>query len=223
MRNSDLVIKKISYTLSLIGFFLFNEISLSISLFCCCTFAFANSLFIFFISVTSSSGVNDVFIESSTGANNAGVSDDLSIAKIDTIAKSRSQYSARDQNKADVVRRFQQVAGFPSNATMIHAMLSNSIKNSPITKRDIELTAKMLGPSKYSLQGKRTARTPDAIDGHLQVVPVPDIIVTLSYVLMLCSSMMFLSYHHYRNIFILVLLMPLIIFRHQYRGIRLLT
>jgi len=57
---------KVSYTLSLIGFFLFNEISLSISLFCCCTFAFANSLFIFFISVTSSSGVNDVFIESST-------------------------------------------------------------------------------------------------------------------------------------------------------------
>ena len=35
----------------------------------------------------------------------------------------------------------------------------NSIKNSPITKRDIELTEKMLGPRKYSLQGKRAART----------------------------------------------------------------
>ena len=57
---------KVFHTLSLIGFFLFNEISLSISSFCCCTFAFANSLFIFFISMTSSSGVNDVFIESST-------------------------------------------------------------------------------------------------------------------------------------------------------------
>jgi len=49
---------------------------------------------------------------SKNGANNIGVSDDLSIAKIDTIAKSRSQYSARDQNKADVVRRFQQGALF---------------------------------------------------------------------------------------------------------------
>ena len=51
---------------------------------------------------------------------------------------------------------------------MIHAVISNSIKNSPITKRDIELTEKMLGESKYSLQGKRTARTPDAVDGHRQ-------------------------------------------------------
>ena len=42
----------------------------------------------------------------SVSANNTGVSDDLYIAKIDTIAKSRSQYSARDQNKADVVRRW---------------------------------------------------------------------------------------------------------------------
>ena len=41
------------YTLSLIGLFLFNEISLSISLFCCCTFTSANSLFVFFISLTS--------------------------------------------------------------------------------------------------------------------------------------------------------------------------
>ena len=32
----------------------------------------------------------------------------------------------------------------------------------------------MLGESKYSLQGKRTARTPDAVDGHQQIVPVPD-------------------------------------------------
>ena len=52
---------KVSYTLSLIGFFLFNEISLSISLFCCCTFAFANSLFMFFFSVTSSSGFHRIF------------------------------------------------------------------------------------------------------------------------------------------------------------------
>ena len=57
---------KVIYTLSLIGFFLFNEISLSISLFCCCTFANADFLFILSISVTSASGVNDDFIESST-------------------------------------------------------------------------------------------------------------------------------------------------------------
>ena len=92
-----------------------------------------------------------------------------------------------------MVRRFQQVAGFPSNATMIHAMLSNSIKNSPITKRDIELTAKMLGPSKYSLQGKRTARTPDAIDGYRQVVPAPDTVREFYSNVELCVDVMFVN------------------------------
>ena len=83
-----------------------------------------------------SADVNDAIVSPQTNgdvitgvskndANITGVSDKPSITKIDTIAKSRSQYSARDRNKADMVRRFQQVAGFPSNATMIHAVISN--------------------------------------------------------------------------------------------------
>ena len=41
---------------------------------------------------------------SENDANITGVSDKHSITKIDTIAKSRLQYSARDRNKADMVK-----------------------------------------------------------------------------------------------------------------------
>ena len=62
-----------------------------------------------------SADVNDAIVSPQTNgvvitgvskndANITGVSDNPSITKIDIIVKSRSQYSARDRNKADMVR-----------------------------------------------------------------------------------------------------------------------
>ena len=52
---------------------------------------------------------------------------------IKTIEESRKKFSKRDQIKADSVTRFQYVAGFPANSTIIHSVNTNSIKNNPIT------------------------------------------------------------------------------------------
>lgn len=59
---------------------------------------------------------------------------------------------------------FQYAAGMPSDSTMTYAASANSIRNSPITKRDIHLSADMLGPSRYAAKGKITRKHPDAVD-----------------------------------------------------------
>jgi hypothetical protein len=64
---------------------------------------------------------------------------------IDKIEKSKQKFSKRDQLRASRVRRFQHVAAHPSDETMIYSAMTNSIKNSPITKRDVKMAYDMLG------------------------------------------------------------------------------
>ena len=88
-----------------------------------------------------------------TGVNNEtdiviiGVNEDEAI---NTVDGSKKQFSKKDRLKADIVRHFQHVAGIPSDATIIHSVNTNAIKNNPITRRDIVLTQDMLGRSKYA-------------------------------------------------------------------------
>jgi hypothetical protein len=90
---------------------------------------------------------------------------------IDTITKSKNNFSKRDQSKASRVRRFQHVAAHPSDETLIYSSMTNGIKNNPITKRDIAMALEMLGKSRYSVQGKTVRHQPDAVD--TESIPVP--------------------------------------------------
>ena len=91
--------------------------------------------------------------------------------QIDTIEASRNKFTKRDQAKAMLVRRFQHVAGHPSDATLDYAAATNSIRNSPITRRDIILAHEMLGRSEYAVQGKTTRTQPDAVVDRIVEVP----------------------------------------------------
>ena len=51
------------------------------------------------------------------------------------------------------MRRFQHVAGFPSNKTILYSILRNGIKNNLMTTRDVHISNDMLGLSKYVAQG----------------------------------------------------------------------
>ena len=75
---------------------------------------------------------------------------------IDSIEANRDQFIKRDQQKGDVFRRFQHVASFPSDKTILHSASTNGIKNNPITGRDVQISIDMLGPSKHAAQGKTT-------------------------------------------------------------------
>jgi hypothetical protein len=90
---------------------------------------------------------------------------------IDTVTKSKNNFSRRDQSRASRVRRFQHVAAHPSDETLIYSSMTNGIKNNPITKQDIAMALEMLGKSRYSVQGKTVRHQPDAIDTESVSVP----------------------------------------------------
>ena len=83
---------------------------------------------------------------------------------IDTIKESKKRFLERDQKKAKLVRRHQHVGGHHSDATLIYSSVTNGIKNSPITKQDIEMALDMLGRSDAAVQGKTTRSQPDVVD-----------------------------------------------------------
>ena len=95
-----------------------------------------------------------------------------------TIVKSRSRVSKRDQIKADRVRRLQHVAGFPSDETSIYSVLTNGIKNNPISKRDVQICNDVLGRIKCIAQGKTTMKQSDPVDVNSQIVKLPPATLT---------------------------------------------
>ncbi|OEU17119.1 hypothetical protein FRACYDRAFT_237529 [Fragilariopsis cylindrus CCMP1102] len=94
---------------------------------------------------------------------------------IDTVKKSKQNFSVKDQLRANRVRRFQHVAAHPSDETIIYSAMTNSIKNSPITRRDVKMAYDMLGKSKYSVQGKTVRGQPDQV--LTDSMPVPPTIL----------------------------------------------
>ena len=57
-------------------------------------------------------------------------------------------------------------------------MVTNGIKNNPISKRDVQICQEMLGRSKYISQGKTTMKRSDAIDVSNQTVELPKTMLT---------------------------------------------
>jgi len=78
----------------------------------------------------------------------------LSGKAIDTIQESKKNYSVRDHRRAERARRFQHIAGHPSDQTLIYSAMTNGIINSPVSKRDVELAFEIFGRSQYALRGK---------------------------------------------------------------------
>ena len=103
--------------------------------------------------------------------NSTGVPARIMKDAIDTVEKSKQNFSKRDQLRANRVRRFQHVAAHPSDETIIYSAMTNGIKNSPITKRDVKMAYDMLGRSKYGVEGKNVRRQPDAVTTESMPVP----------------------------------------------------
>ena len=68
--------------------------------------------------------------------------------------------------------------------------MTNGIKNNPITARDVKMAFKMLGKSKYGVEGKSVRHQPDAI--ITEYFPIPTSILTTKKMLF-CLSMYFLQ------------------------------
>lgn len=92
---------------------------------------------------------------------------------IDTVRKSKQQFTVKDQKRALRVRSFQHVAGVPSDETLLHSVKTNGVKNSLITIRDIAVAKEMLGPSLYTAKGKTTRTKGDVLDVNQMKVDLP--------------------------------------------------
>ena len=57
-----------------------------------------------------------------------GVTNVVEEPDTDILADILKSFSKQDQVKVGTVRRFQHVAGFPSNSTIIHSVITNRIK-----------------------------------------------------------------------------------------------
>ena len=120
------------------------------------------------------------------------VNNDEEVAIV-TLEDSKKRFSKRDRLKAELVRRFQHVAGVPSDATLIHLVTTNGIRNNPITKRDILIAHEMLARSKYAAKGKTKRCQPSAVDMHQQTVEVPRVIKEYYSNVELSTNVMYLN------------------------------
>ena len=91
---------------------------------------------------------------------------------IETIEGNVSNYAKRDVLKAKAVRRFQHIAGHPSERTILAAVTNRTLKNIPFVPRDVSNANKIMGTSVYGLKGKRTSRTPDTVEIP-EIIPLP--------------------------------------------------
>ena len=74
----------------------------------------------------------------------------------------------KDRKKAHRTHRFQNVGGHPSDATIVYSAVTNEIKNSPISQRDMKVALDMLGKSTFGVQGKRVRHQPDVVDVEIR-------------------------------------------------------
>ena len=67
----------------------------------------------------------------------------------------------------------QHAVDFPSNSNLVYSVMTNRIRNNPISKREINICNDMLGRSKYVSQGKTTMASSDPICTNTQIVELP--------------------------------------------------
>ena len=91
---------------------------------------------------------------------------------IKTIEGSKAKFTKRNVKKIHIVQRFQHVAGHTSNKSLIHMATKRTIKDSPIVPKDVQIANKILGPSVYSIKGKRTYRGKDVVETN-DTIPIP--------------------------------------------------
>ena len=87
-----------------------------------------------------------------------------------TIQGNRKKLIKCDASTADTVRRFQHIAGHPSDAPSLVAMAKKrTIRNCPFTPRDVTIATKILGPSVHGLKGKGTRKTKEPVQMKARV------------------------------------------------------
>jgi Reverse transcriptase (RNA-dependent DNA polymerase) len=90
---------------------------------------------------------------------------------IDSVEENRSFYTERQYQRAKHARQVYHALGTPSVKDFKMIIVSNQIKNLPVTIEDINIAEKIFGPDIGSLKGKTTRRKPIPVVSDLIEVP----------------------------------------------------
>ena len=74
---------------------------------------------------------------------------DSNAEAISIVEGSKSNFSKIYQIRGDKVRRLQHADAFTSDQTLTCSVVTNGMRNNPISRRDIDVCNKILGKSKY--------------------------------------------------------------------------
>ena len=77
---------------------------------------------------------------------------------IEIVIGNCDRFLKKDSIRANKVERLQCVARFSSDNTLIYSILTNRIRNNPISRRDMNIYNKILSKSIYVAKGKRTMK-----------------------------------------------------------------
>ena len=94
------------------------------------------------------------------------------MALISTVSENKKNFTKTQVNRADLARKVYEILMFPSIRDFKHLMMTNGIKNCPITIEDINISEKIYGPNVYSIKGKSTRSNPTPkIDDRVEITP----------------------------------------------------
>ena len=95
--------------------------------------------------------------------------------------------------RADKLRRFEEVAVFPSRDTLRRLINKNVIKDSRHTLQDLNITHRIHVRSRHAIQGKRTRRRNKPVVVDLATIPVPRSLQKYYQAINLCADVMFIN------------------------------
>ena len=91
---------------------------------------------------------------------------------VDTIKENKLLFTARQVEQAKLARKIYHAIGTPSVKDFKAIVLTNAIRNLPITAKDIDLAEKIFGPDIGALKGKTTRCKPTpVVDDRIQIPP----------------------------------------------------
>ena len=82
------------------------------------------------------------------------------ISVLNTVKENESGCSARERSQASTARRLHHMTMHPSIQDHKMAVETHAVRNCPVTRRDIEITEDIWGPTLEPLKGKTTRKKP---------------------------------------------------------------
>ena len=112
---------------------------------------------------------------------------------VKTVDGNKLQFSARYVIRADELRRFKEVAAFPSRDTLQQSINKNVIKDSPHTLRDLNINYRIHGRRRHAIQGERTRQHNKPVEANLATIPVSRSLQKYYQAITLCADVIFIN------------------------------